>query len=115
MGNGKPRELHIEKALEVMKFDAATPAKVSLCICRARRVHKMLLAACSYFAAERWEFRATVQAESQRERFERFRYSRWHWPHSLARGAAGRTNAANAGSSPRHSEIFLCSRSEAPL
>jgi mannose-6-phosphate isomerase len=71
-GNGKPRELHIEKALEVMKFDAATPAKVRPLHLPGERVHKMLLAACSYFAAERWEFRATVQAESQRERFELF-------------------------------------------
>ena len=32
--------------------------------------HKILLAACSYFAAERWDFRATVQAQSVNENFE---------------------------------------------
>lgn len=71
-GKGKPRELHIEKALEVMKFGAAPPAKVRPLHLPGERVHKTLLAACSYFATERWEFRATVQTESLRERFELF-------------------------------------------
>jgi len=71
-GKGKPRELHIDKALEVMKFDAPAPAKVKALHLPGERVHKTLLAACSYFATERWEFRATVQAESRRDHFELF-------------------------------------------
>jgi mannose-6-phosphate isomerase len=71
-GNGRPRELHIEKALEVMNFGAAAAAKVRPLHLPGERVHKMLLAACSYFAAERWEFRATVQVESLRECFDLF-------------------------------------------
>jgi mannose-6-phosphate isomerase len=71
-GNGRSRELHIEKALEVMKFGAAAPAKVVPLHLPGERVHKTLLAACSYFATERWEFRATVQAESQRKCFDLF-------------------------------------------
>jgi mannose-6-phosphate isomerase len=71
-GNGRSRELHIEKALEVMKFGAAAPAKVVPLHLPGERVHKTLLAACPYFATERWEFRATVQAESQGDRFELF-------------------------------------------
>jgi len=70
--NGKPRDLHIEKALEVMKFGVAAPAKVRPLHLPGERVHKMLLAACSYFATERWEFRATVAAESRHDCFELF-------------------------------------------
>ena len=68
-GSGKPRELHIEKALEVIKYDAA-PAKVPPLPLPGEHAHKLLLAACSYFAAERWEFRVTVQAQSINENFE---------------------------------------------
>jgi len=38
-GKGKPRELHIEKALEVMKFGAAPPAKVRPLHLPGERVH----------------------------------------------------------------------------
>src|SRR5258708_34205606 len=69
---GKPRELHIDKALEVMNFNAAAPAKVAPLPLPNERVHKTLLAACSYFAAERWEFQATVQAESRHDHFDLF-------------------------------------------
>jgi mannose-6-phosphate isomerase len=70
--NGKSRELHVERALEVMKFGAAPPGKVAPLHLPGERVHKTLLAACSYFATERWEFRATVQAESRSDCFELF-------------------------------------------
>jgi len=36
------------------------------------RAHKRLLAACSYFATERWNFRANVQSESRSDCFELF-------------------------------------------
>ena len=71
-GKGKHRELHIEKALEVMKFGVAAPVKVRPLHLPGDGVHKMLLAACSYFATERWEFRVTVEAESRHGHFELF-------------------------------------------
>jgi mannose-6-phosphate isomerase len=71
-GNGRPRALHIERALEVMNFGAAAPAKIAPLHLPGERVHKTLLAACSYFATERWEFRAPVQAESRQDCFELF-------------------------------------------
>ena len=71
-GTGKPRALHIEKALEVMNFGAALSVKVAPLHLPGERVHKTLLAACSYFATERWEFRATVQTESRNDCFELF-------------------------------------------
>jgi mannose-6-phosphate isomerase len=70
--NGKSRELHVEKALQVMKFGVAAPGKVAPLHLPGERVHKTLLAACSYFATERWQFRATVQAESRNDCFELF-------------------------------------------
>lgn len=70
--NGRSRELHVEKALEVMKFGAAAPGKIAPLHLPGERVHKTLLAACSYFATERWEFRATVESESRPDCFELF-------------------------------------------
>jgi mannose-6-phosphate isomerase len=68
--NGKPRELHIDKALEVMRFEQARGGKVPPLPLPADRVTKKLLAACSYFATELWDFRASVQHESLKDCFE---------------------------------------------
>jgi mannose-6-phosphate isomerase len=70
--NGKSRELHIEKALKVMDFSGSQGGRVAPVSLPAERWSKTLLAACPYFASERWEFRATVQSESNRARFELF-------------------------------------------
>jgi mannose-6-phosphate isomerase len=70
--NGRSRELHVERALEVMKFGAAAPGKIAPLHLPGERVHKTLLAACSYFATERWEFRAPVESESRADCFELF-------------------------------------------
>jgi len=67
--NGDARELHIEKALEAMRFGAAPPCKLAALSLPGENMRRTLLAACSYFAAERWEFRGTVQTESLRETF----------------------------------------------
>src|SRR4029077_8494120 len=70
---GQPREVHIEKALEVMKFGAPAPSKViPLQLPGQPGATKTLLSACSYFAAERWELRATTQTQSTIENFEIF-------------------------------------------
>jgi mannose-6-phosphate isomerase len=70
---GKPRELHIEKALEVMKFGAPAPSKViPLQLPGQSGVTKTLLSACPYFATERWELRAAAQTQSTIENFEIF-------------------------------------------
>jgi mannose-6-phosphate isomerase len=68
--HGKPRELHIAKAIEVMRFDATRGGKVTAVRLPAGRAKKSLLAACRYFASERWEFRASVQTQSAPEQFE---------------------------------------------
>jgi len=61
---GKPRELHIEKALEVMNFSAVSPQKLSSLSLVSEVGSKSLLAACKYFAAERWSFESPLSAPS---------------------------------------------------
>jgi mannose-6-phosphate isomerase len=69
-GSGKPRELHLDKALAVMKFGETRGGKVEPISLPAERASKALLVACRYFATERWDFRATVQMHSVPRRFE---------------------------------------------
>jgi mannose-6-phosphate isomerase len=69
---GKPRDLHVDKALEVTKFGGCRGGRVVPLQLPAEHVSKILLAACSHFAAERWDFLVTVPSESLRERFEMF-------------------------------------------
>jgi mannose-6-phosphate isomerase len=70
--HGKTRELHIEKAMEVMNFSDSRGEKIAPVSLPAERGSRKLLVACQYFATERWEFRATIQSESNRARFELF-------------------------------------------
>jgi mannose-6-phosphate isomerase len=70
--HGKPRELHLEKALQVMKFGGSQNGKVAGLSLPGEKVNKALLAACSHFAVERWEFRAAMETESVGEHFELF-------------------------------------------
>jgi mannose-6-phosphate isomerase len=71
-GNGKPRELHLDKALQVTRFGGSRGGKVASVPLPIERAHRTLLAACPYFATERWEFRATVPTQSRPEHFDLF-------------------------------------------
>ena len=66
---GKPRELHIDKALEVMNFGRPKGGKISALPIPARGLKKYLLAACEYFATERWEFSDPVELDMDVQRF----------------------------------------------
>jgi mannose-6-phosphate isomerase len=66
---GNPRELHVEKALDVMKFGKTAGGKIPpLSIYTAYRSHSKLkigrnvtlLSACRYFSVERWEFYESI-------------------------------------------------------
>lgn len=57
---GKPRELHIEKALAVTNFAGARGGKVLPVQLSRGASQNSLLAACPYFAAERWESTAAI-------------------------------------------------------
>lgn len=67
---GRARELHIEKALAVMRFGAQRGGKVQPVVMRCGTMQKTFLAACRYFATEKWEFAQAAEAESSRARFE---------------------------------------------
>jgi mannose-6-phosphate isomerase len=68
--HGKPRELHIGKALEVMNFGATTAGKTSRLPLPAEGVERTLLAACRYFAAERWELASPFTVEMDPSHFD---------------------------------------------
>ncbi len=66
--SGKPRELHVEKALAVMNFDKPAGGKVRpLPLPGGSR---SLLAACRYFAVERWEICGPGETQSHPAYFD---------------------------------------------
>ncbi|HXY26535.1 MAG TPA: type I phosphomannose isomerase catalytic subunit [Candidatus Acidoferrum sp.] len=68
--HGKPRELHVAKALEVVDFGDSQGGKSRPLTIPAGRASRTLLAACAYFATERWEFLATAPSDSTEGFFE---------------------------------------------
>jgi mannose-6-phosphate isomerase len=71
--DGKPRELHIQKALDVINFDSSATEGGGLCDplrVRCGDVAETFYAACRYFATERWEFRNRIDASTSPEHFE---------------------------------------------
>ena len=70
--SGKPRELHIEKALEVTNFSGGPGGKVEPLALHSPDAKKYLLAACEYFATERWDCNRTTRIESDPEEFQIF-------------------------------------------
>jgi mannose-6-phosphate isomerase len=68
---GKPRELHIEKGMAVIDFEHRKGRKVSpATLPSANGAKKSLLAACPYFATERWDLSAQHRAKSDPAHFE---------------------------------------------
>jgi mannose-6-phosphate isomerase len=67
---GKPRELHIEKALEVTNFAESRGGKIPPLALHSPDAKKHLLAACEFFATERWDCDRTTLIESDPERFQ---------------------------------------------
>jgi mannose-6-phosphate isomerase len=67
---GKPRELHIEKALDVIEFGRPISGKASRIHLPGHGMQNSLLAACRYFATERWKITAPVEVHSDREHFD---------------------------------------------
>ncbi len=58
---GRPRPLHLEKALDVIAFDRPPPAPIRP-LHLTRDQSQTLLVACRYFAMERWRLDTTVEA-----------------------------------------------------
>lgn len=67
---GRTRELHIEKALAVMRFGSQHGGKVEPVSATCGPLEKTFLAACRYFVTEKWEFSECVPAQSSRQHFD---------------------------------------------
>ena len=70
--SGKPRELHVQKAMEVTNFNGARGGKMSPLALHSPDANKHLLAACEYFATERWDCTKTTPIESDEAEFQLF-------------------------------------------
>ena len=68
--DGKPRELHIAKALDVMNFENTADSRVKSLPLPSHDVLKLFLAGCSYFATERWEFSSDLISDSAPAHFD---------------------------------------------
>ena len=67
---GKPRELHIEKALEVMNFGEQRCGKLEPIQVKGGPVEETYFVACRYFAAEKWAFSERIRAKTTSEHFD---------------------------------------------
>jgi len=87
--NSKPRELHIEKALEVTKFGSRVGGKVTPLPLPAASATRSLLVACNFFATERWECTEKTEITVDPARFELVAIlegtGSLSWPDSAAR------------------------------
>jgi mannose-6-phosphate isomerase len=68
--SGRGRELHIAKALDVIRFGEQTGGKIEPAHAKHGPIEETFFAACRYFAMEKWEFAERVAAETSREHFE---------------------------------------------
>jgi mannose-6-phosphate isomerase len=87
--SGKPRELHIEKALEVTNFGPLAGGKITPLSLPAAGATRSLLVACNFFATERWECAARTAITVNAARFELVVIlegaGSFFWPDSAAR------------------------------
>lgn len=67
---GRARELHVEKALDVIRFGEQRGGKIQTVQTHRGAVAKTHLAACEYFTTERWEFGERIESVTSREHFD---------------------------------------------
>ena len=68
--DGTPRDLHIRQALDVLDFGKPRGGQIDPVRIQTGPLAKTYLAACRYFATEKWEFTAPVPAATSSEHFE---------------------------------------------
>lgn len=68
--SGKSRELHVEKALAVTRFGPIRSGKVPPIALHSPDANKHLLAACEFFATERWDCDRTTFIEGDPAEFQ---------------------------------------------
>lgn len=67
---GKPRPLHVDKALEVIEFGKQRGGKIAPISLNGREGRETYYVACRYFATERWEFEQRLEGQTYPEHFE---------------------------------------------
>lgn len=82
--DGRPREMHLEKAMDVINFGVQGGGKISPAKSRRGAVEETHFAVCRYFATEKWEFCERVAATSSPEHFDMLIFlegsGRMAWP-----------------------------------
>jgi mannose-6-phosphate isomerase len=68
--HGNLRELHLEKAMEVTRFNGTRSGKLPALPLHSPDANKHLLAACEFFATERWDCDRTTPIESDPSEFQ---------------------------------------------
>lgn len=68
--DGKPRQLHIERALQVINFEDDTPDKIQPVTVSEGRNERIYLVACRYFAMQVLALDEPTKESTGRERFE---------------------------------------------
>ncbi len=68
--DGKPRALHIEKAMQVLRFGTQIGGRVGPLRLATDAGERSLLVACPHFAVERWALSLRHSSKTSRERFE---------------------------------------------
>jgi len=68
--NGQLRPLHVDKALEVMRFGKQVGGKIVPVVIDRGRLRETHYAVCEYFATEHWAFTLPIEASVSSERFE---------------------------------------------
>lgn len=67
---GNARELHVAKALDVVRFDMSTAGKTRPLVRHRGPVEVTYLTACRHFATERWRFTEAFDLTPSREHFD---------------------------------------------
>ena len=68
--HGKPRDLHLQKALEVTSFQGTRSEMIQPLSLHSPDANKHLLAACEFFATERWDCDRTTNIEGDPAEFQ---------------------------------------------
>ncbi|HSY58494.1 MAG TPA: type I phosphomannose isomerase catalytic subunit [Terriglobales bacterium] len=68
--HGRARELHIQKALDVIRFGQQSGGKIEPARVKRDSVEETYFIACRCFATEKWEFAERAVAETSREHFD---------------------------------------------
>jgi mannose-6-phosphate isomerase len=68
--HGRARELHVDKAMQVMRFGEQKGGKVQAASVTRDGVNKTFFTACPYFTTEKWELAGPLQARTSPEHFD---------------------------------------------